>query len=280
MLPDGFSEKIAFNAELDAALDYAMGEKLLPYTCQIFERGDDSKMKPYGSGVMALLGGSHYLLTAAHVADAVASNKTLYIRKRNGYMMIAGSFKVANKHQVPDIDLAYVRLAPEMTPYLSGGYDFLPLSGFRNHSNLLDAAQYCVVGYPVDSTKEVNGKLESVAQCYLLQPSKAKVYEYYGYDPALHFVLEYKGKGMDTRTGAAKKIRVQPYGLSGCGLWLTIPNHTDGKYTVEFKLIGIMTEFKKGKYLCLVGNKIDFLVNLIKDFEGLDFRPKKLDQLS
>jgi hypothetical protein len=275
MTPDEFSGKVDFNPELEAALDLAAGEKILPYTCQIFERDENSKMKPYGSGVMAILGGNYYILTASHVADAVTTSKTLYIRKRKGYMMIAGSFKVTNKHRLPNIDLAYIRLAPEMTPYLKGGYDFLPLSGFRNHSDLLDAAQYCVFGYPVNSTKEVNGQLESVAQLYLLQPVKTKVYEYYGYEPATHFVLEYKGKGTDIRTGEAKKIGVQPYGLSGCGLWLTILNHENGKYSVDFKLIGIMTEFQRGKYLCLVGNKIDFLVNLIKELEGLDFKTKR-----
>jgi hypothetical protein len=277
MPPDGFSEKIAFNSELDAALDYSMGEMLLPHTCQIFEQDQNLKMKPYGSGVMAILGGNRYLLTASHVADAVASGKTLYIRKRKGYMMIGGSFKVTNKRLLPEIDLAYIRLAPEMTPYLNGGYDFLPLSSFRKHSRLLDAAQYCVVGYPTDSTREVDGQLESVAQCYQLQPAKAKVYEYYGYDPRIHFVLEYKGKGMDIRTGAAKKIRIQPYGLSGCGLWLTLPNYENGSWIIDFKLIGIMNEFRKGKYLCLVGNKIDFLVNLIKEFEGLDFDTKQVN---
>jgi hypothetical protein len=276
MSPDGFSEKIAFNPELDAALDYSMGEMLLPHTCQIFEQDENSKMKPYGSGVMAMLGGNRYLLTASHVADAVASGKTLYIRKRKGYMMIAGSFKVTNKRLLPEIDLAYVRLAPEMTPYLNGGYDFLPLSGFRNHSRLLDAAQYCVVGYPTDSTREVDGQLESVAQCYQLQPAKAKVYEHYGYDPSIHFVLEYKGKGTDIRTGKPKKIRIQPYGLSGCGLWLTLPNYENDSWIIDFKLIGIMTEFRQGKYLCLVGNKIDFLVNLVREFEGLDFTTRQV----
>ena len=69
MLNPGSSTKITFTPELDEALDNLMGNELMPHTCQIFEMDANSRMKSFGSGIMVLLGGHHYILTAAHVAE-------------------------------------------------------------------------------------------------------------------------------------------------------------------------------------------------------------------
>jgi len=273
--PESF-EKVSFTPELDKVLDQLMGHEFLPHTCQIFERTTDAKMKPFGSGVMALLGGSYYILTASHVAEYLTDETPLFIRRAGGYISIIGDVRVTDLDKNNEIDLAYIKLSPELLPILEGGYRFLPLSKIRKHSNLFYATQYCVFGYPQDSTKEIDGKLESQAEGYFVEPSKERVYQHYKYDPTACFVLDFKGKGKDVRTGIDRKVTTQPHGLSGCGLWLTLPSYNGKDWTVDYRLIGIMTEFKNGKYFCLVGNRIELLINAIQEFEGLDFKTKPI----
>ncbi|WP_210519432.1 serine protease family protein [Hymenobacter terricola] len=274
MLNPDSSIKITFTPELDEALDKLMGNELMPHTCQIFEMDTSSKMKPFGSGIMAFLGGHHYILTAAHVAEHLTQTKPLFIKSRDGFTAISGKVLVTNLGVDKTIDLAYIKLHPHILPALEGGYRFLPISKFRGHSELFYATQYCVFGYPEDSTKEIDGELQSQAEGFFVEPAKEKVYEYYKFDPKTCFILDFKGKGVDVRTGEDKKIKIQPYGLSGCGLWLLLPTHQNEKWTVDYKLIGIMTEFKKGKYYCLIGNKISLVLDALMKVEELKLSTK------
>jgi membrane protease subunit (stomatin/prohibitin family) len=86
--------------------------------------------------------------------------------------------------------------------------------------------------------------------------------------------MEFKGKGVDIKTGRSLKFKTEHYGLSGCGLWLTFMNHDGTKFNSEAKLIGIMTEFRRGKYDCLIGNKIEVILIALQEFEGLKFKGK------
>ena len=83
---------------------------------------------------------------------------------------------------------------------------------------------------------------------YFMAPSKPKVYDYYKLKPENHISLEFKGKGKDVVTGDIKKIRGDHHGLSGCGLWLIILNKNGSGYDYDFRLIGIMTDFRRGKF--------------------------------
>lgn len=276
MTDSDYLKKMSFTVELDKALDQLMGDVFLPHTCQIFEKSIDGKMKPFGSGIMALLGGSHYILTVAHVAESLTQTKPLFVKSRDGFIAISGKVLVTNLEVDKTIDLAYIKLHSHILPALEGDHKFLPLSKFRSHSELFYATQYCVFGYPEDSTKYVDGEVQSQAEGFFVEPAKAKVYEYYKFNPKSCFILDFKGKGIDVRTGKDKKIRIQPYGLSGCGLWLLLPNYQNEKWTVDYRLVGIMTEFKKGKYYCLIGNKISFILDALVKVEGLKFNNKSI----
>ena len=66
------------------------------------------------------------------------------------------------------------------------------------------------------------------------------------------------------------------HGLSGCGLWLMMPNMSDNSY--DYRLVGIMTDYRKGKYYCLIGNKIHLLIEALSFFENMKFRTKDADK--
>ena len=92
------------------------------------------------------------------------------------------------------------------------------------------------------------------------------------------FILDMKGKGTDISTGKPSKIDDQFYGISGCGLWFLIFNNnpTTGELSLDYRLIGIMTEFRKGKYYCLIGNKIRLILNAMTAIDGLKFVERQI----
>ncbi|MBF1998936.1 hypothetical protein H0I59_11190, partial [Flavobacterium psychrophilum] len=63
------------------------------------------------------------------------------------------------------------------------------------------------------------------------------------------------------------------YGLSGGGLWYIIIDFDKDKNEIvsEAFLIGIMTEFRRGKYDCLIANRIEIILKMIQNNEGADF---------
>jgi hypothetical protein len=172
------------------------------------------------------------------------------------------------------IDIAFVKLDTEVIKLMLGGYRFLPISKFMGHNNLFDAGQYCVIGFPESNIKIDGGKLMTGASAYFVKPSSEKTYDYYGIKKEIQYAMEFKGKGTDLETGKIKKNKASHYGLSGCGLWIVFIWQEKGQYFADFRLIGIMTEFRKGKYHCLIGNKIVLMLKGIKRLEGLQYIEK------
>lgn len=267
-------EKVKGNSEIDAVLNKLMREEIAPHTCQLFEQGSDGQMKPYASGVLAMLGGTHYLLTASHVTENWSNDHQLFTRTRKGYVSIVGDLRETDIEKSNGLDLAYIKLDANVVPAIEAGHKFLPISKFRKHSKLLDSTQYCVIGFPTINKKIVDGKLKTGASGYFLHPSADKVYEHYRLNPTTHFALEMKGKGTDLIIGEVGKFKTEHYGLSGCGLWLVLLNSDGTSYTADFRLVGIMTEFKKGKYHCLIGNRIDVILDALQRYEGLSLSPR------
>ncbi len=64
------------------------------------------------------------------------------------------------------------------------------------------------------------------------------------------------------------RINTDVYGISGCGVWLCLLYQDGDSIRTDFRLIGIMTEFRKGKYHCLIGDRIELILNQLQT-EGL-----------
>ncbi len=266
--------KVKSDNEIDKILNGLMRDEIGPHSCQLFEQGDGKQMKPYASGVLALLGDKHYLLTASHVTENWSNDHQLFTRTPKGYVSIVGDLRETDIEKSNGLDLAYIKLDNQVIPAIEAGHKFLPISKFRKHSKLLDSTQYCVIGFPTINKKFVDGKLKTGASGYFLHPSSDKVYDHYGLNPNTHFVLEMKGKGTDLITGQIGKFKTGAHGLSGCGLWLTLLNSNGDSFSADFRLVGIMTEFRKSKYHCLIGNRIDVILDALQKYEGLNLSPR------
>jgi hypothetical protein len=268
-------EKIKAGHELDPLLRKVLDEHLLRHTCQFFIKGS-KKLRPHGSGVLALIHGVHFIITASHVVDVMTKEeKDLYVRVGlEKYINVLGEIRYTDLDESKGIDLAYIKIDSQMVEPLSKPYTFLPTSHIRRHIAMLDAMNYCVVGFPENNIKYINGHLDTGASAYFTVPSKVKVYKHYKYDIEDWVIVEIKGKGSDIKSGKLTKINKHFWGLSGCGLWLVLytMNNNNEISSFEYRLIGIMTEFKKDKFFCLVGNRIHIFIEALKKIEKMQFK--------
>jgi hypothetical protein len=205
----------------------------------------------------------------------MVDGEDLYIRVGlKNYINVLGEIKYTDIENGDGIDLAYIKIDPQMIKPLCIPYHFLPISNIRKHVNLLDAMNYCVIGFPENNINYIKGHLDTGASAYFTLPSDQKRYDYYKLNKEVWIVVEMKGKGNDIKTGKTTKINKHFYGLSGCGLWLLLLNKDpdNNEYSYDFRLIGIMTEFRKDKYFCLIGIRIHLFIEALKENENMKFK--------
>lgn len=270
--------KTESNSETDKLIKDLIDSDLLRFTIQFFYKTENG-LRPFGTGVLVLIHETHFILTASHVADyLIEESNQLFIRvDKEKYINVIGDIKYTDIDKSQGIDLAYIKIDKEMITPLSRPYKFLTIDKISKHNRMLDASNYCVLGFPEKNIKFNNGKLYTGASFYLTSATNENPYEFYGYNKSDFFLVEMKGKGIDIETGDKKKINTHFYGISGCGLWYIDFNQDQqtNEYWLDYRLIGIMTEFKKGKYFCLVANKIHLFIEAFKVIEGFKFNETK-----
>lgn len=252
---------------------------LLKFTLQIFIRKNND-FYPFGSGVLLETHGLHFLLTASHVVAYLDEpDKSLFVRvDENKFINIIGKTNRTKIELSGNVDLAYIKLEETMLNYLAKSYKFLPINKILKHNPVLGGSNYCVLGYPEKNLIKVDGLFDTGPSLFITNAAKENRYSYYGFDKNNFIIVNMEGKGTDILNGGPHKIDNRFYGISGCGLWfLSFDNIEKSNFnSIDYRLIGIMTEFKKGKYYCLVANKIHLFLDAFKIFEGLNFRKTNL----
>ena len=72
------------------------------------------------------------------------------------------------------------------------------------------------------------------------------------------------------KTGEKENTGTHFYGINGCGLWLMIIDADAEKvHSVDYRLPGIMTEFRNTKYLTVIGVGTKRILNAIMNFEEI-----------
>ena len=239
-------------------------------TCQLF-RQDSASAVPFASGVFVFLGDNFYLLTASHVIEDWSDSNKLFVPIGDDYVSIAGKGCGSEMAKEDRIDAAYIKLKPELIPVLVKHYRFLPYHKMLHHEKIFHEPNYCAFGYPVINKRKETGK--TFGSAYFMKASYDKVYTHYGLNPISHYVLEFLGKAINIRSNKLEKIKTQHYGLSGGGLWyIDIGFDEDNaKIISDAILIGIMTEFRRDKYDCLIANRIEIILALISNNEREKF---------
>ncbi|MFA7301972.1 MAG: hypothetical protein WC069_06700 [Candidatus Shapirobacteria bacterium] len=273
--------KVPSNEATNKVTFEIVNNEILRHTIQFFYKTADG-LRPYGSGVLALIHKTHFIITASHVANFFDKEKDsdLYIRvDKKGYINVLGEIVYSNINISKGIDMAYIKIDTQMLPYLIKPYKFLTIDKITKHNQMLIGMNYCVLGFPEINIKLEDGQLDTGASFFLTSATNEKPYKHYKLDKNDFFLVTMKGKGIDVKNGKSTTIDPRFYGISGGGLWYLIYHYESETktYSVDYKLIGILTEFRKGKYFCLIANKIHLLIEALSAIEGFKFRQKKAE---
>jgi hypothetical protein len=265
-----------FTRETDSAVQEFISSRVVRHTVQLFKKGSP-RLEPFGTSVFVKIYDQYFLFTASHVADYFEQNQEsdLYIRVgKKRFVNVLGEIKYTDINKSKGVDLAYIKLDSQLYKSMLGPYIPLEISKIRSHHNLPMAMNYCVLGFPEINITKPNEEFDTGATVYLTRPSTDKVYNYYKYSKSDTIVLDMQGKGEDLKTNDNTKVNTHFYGISGCGLWLMLIhfNEKTNKPEIDYRLVGIMTEFKKGKYFCLTANKIYLLIEALKVREKFQFK--------
>ncbi len=259
---------------INAELTKLVAEKIARYTCHFLKQDASKRLVPFASGVLAELGGNYYILTASHVIEDWSDSNKLFVEIHGGHVSVVG--KAYGTEETEDkLDITYIKLKPAIVPLLKAWYQFLTLDKFLEHNKSLLEANYCAYGYPVAYQKRKDDQLKPLGVAHWGKPSQDKVFFHYGFNPMAHYVIDIQGKATNTKTGVHEKIHLEHYGLSGGGLWYTKVDYKRDKFISDARLIGIMIEFRKGKYNSLIANRIEVILAAIQLHEGLKIIPEK-----
>lgn len=268
-----------FGNETDKSVIEQINTKIFRHTIQFLKNGN-GRPKPFGSGVFAKIYDDYFIITASHVASFFEEhpNEELRIKvSKELFIPVFGEVKYSIIEKTERIDLAYIKLDKQMIAYLSKAYIPVTIEKFRHHNNLVDGTNYCILGYPAINVTKENKPFDTGAAFFLGSPPiNDKPYQLHKFNKRDHIILNVKGKGTDVRTNKKGKIISQFHGISGCGLWflLIYDNPKTGKTEVDYRLIGIMTEFRTGKYFCVIANRIWLLIEAFKVAEKFTFKEK------
>jgi hypothetical protein len=262
--------------EVMGLMDEWTGQKLLRHSCKLFERAINN-CKPIGSGVFVEMGGYFFLLTASHVMEHLTNDNPPIVQvNKNHFVSLHGDILRTDFNAGDGIDIACIRLRDNIVDSLRGEFTFLPVSKIRHHRKTLNGSNYCAFGFHENDMTMTETGLKYFAQAYYLQPSASKVYEFYDIKPDHAFLMEMKGKGIDIKNGIKNKVNTYFYGLSGGGLWLYWIRDLDGEKSIEYRLIGILSEFNRGKHYFLKAENIWFVICAIQNQFNINLTQKRM----
>jgi hypothetical protein len=150
------------NDKTDKVVKDLIESDLLRFTIQFFYKSDEG-LRPFGSGVLAYIHNTHFILTASHVADYLTEeqNELLIRVDKKKYINVIGDIKYTYIDKSEGVDLANIKVDKEMIAPLSKPYKFITIDKLSKHNQMLDAMNYCVLGFPETNIKFENNTLET-----------------------------------------------------------------------------------------------------------------------
>lgn len=225
---------------------------------------------PYGTGILVSYIGLKFIFTAHHVVFN-RDDSPLYIRVSNDqFISITG--KVGMFDSESGVDLAYIELSMEVQNELSrvSNKGFLEARNIGFGGTVEEGDPVIAMGFPELKTKigKTDLSVFTVGSIWLTKGAADKIYEYYKKSKSIYFCLNFQGEETGLLT-TEKFKKIDPEGISGGGVWKIWVEPFLGEKLVRYHLIGILTEYNKGKYHVLWANRIEILMRLINSDYGV-----------
>lgn len=229
-----------------------MAEHVRPYLASISMSDDNQSGQACGSGVYLQLNARPYLLTCEHVARA--SNKGYRI----AHLPKAGDNYCAFPYPwFPDpypVDLALTYIDPQT--WSRGDRLGLPANRIAPAHDVASHELLMLCGYPGAASYFSRFSGEAVLHSHLIPYTARETVLPGGFDPGIHFALQYEMGLAETIDGSNNKLP-EPPGFSGSPIWDTrfIANNCSKDWAPQqSRVIGIATHWIK-EDSCIVATK-------------------------
>lgn len=245
------------NKEFNEKLAKLANEQLAKHTIPIFEKNYLGQLCFLGSGVFLKTKDKYLILTAAHVIN---STETIFWIPTQAGIIPLNESTVVNQTKN---DIGFIALPVPIGELLQYSSNPVIPKKILVEYETINEHHYLTVGYPETLINIVGNRVEFNFEYYLHKPSLDGVYKFYNLNKSDYYCLDL-GKTLDF---SGKKLKISPLnGMSGCGLWHIDFHMINGSMRLFYHLIGIMTDFRNGKYHVFFGTKIDKVVELVDGY--------------
>jgi len=237
-------------------------DQLLDIPCPIFwEPHEPGRKEQIGSGVLLQIKDEVFLLTAAHVTDALETG-TLFLPGRGGIITpICGHFAhipvpKGGKRSDDKADIAYFRLSEDLRTNLDPSLLILTRDDILLCDHLLEGDLYTFAGYPWRKSQSQQGKIVAEPFTFTGGAVSEKDYEKLGYSRNVHIVTRFRRRRSFSVLHQAVKTAPCPEGISGGGVFGWPKDSQERTQIPNLKLAGIAHTYHQERH-CMVATRID-----------------------
>lgn len=243
----------------------------------------DGRPKSLGTGVFVQIDSNYFLLTAAHVFDGKQDNiciKTgINEALRLGGEIIYSFIDNDPTREKDKCDISILELNDDSVNILKLQYSFIQKDELGiNHSDI-DSELYSLVGFPASKSKFNSFKNSFKSNPYIIAttPVNYEVYQKEKYHPLSNVIVGYNKQSMISSKTDQTVVGPDTYGMSGCGLWFTPFQENRSHFNTKKYLVAIMTDWPIENKNILIGTRIDYFTEVLRNKFNLNIPKSKLD---
>lgn len=232
---------------------------------------DGQFYRPKGTGVFLSYKAMNFILTATHVINDYSP---LYTNISQGIVPVR-EFRnlrgVLDMSKNKNVDFGWITLTVNFARELAEHSAFVTIEDIANHDPSkydLKIPPYVFFGFSASRNTIVEDpkakiKFDLTAINVDKIRNKNAVFEYLGLDPFANLAFALLGKSQELITGKTKFKLPELNGMSGSGIWWLFYNPNEKELKLSYKLIGIFSDYRNGKYHCAIGSKINIVLENI-----------------
>lgn len=224
-----------------------INDSILNCTCQFFLKSEKNDIpRPHGSGVFIEYKETKYLVSAAHVLENHYDKTFLILDDNNlklGGTLFVSELPIGCEKRDDDYtDIAVMKLDQMSIDKLSKhNIDFLKQERLDTNHKVDEHTNYIIFGFPAAKTDlRFKNTVEAIAMETGVVESE-KCYTKYHLTSTDNIIAKYNRRGLFSNKNPIIHTGVNPYGISGCGLWSVTNMKPEKGKVIPTTLVGILT---------------------------------------